>query len=145
MRQVLYFHGFASSPHSRKVTSLRELLAPDGIALDTPDLNVPSFERLDFDAMVDLGVARGRANSPRAIVGSSLGSLVALAVAKTVDAPLVLIAPALGIALAGSTSSPPAIRSASSTTRRTGRRRFTARSSSGWRGWTSIASRRRSR
>jgi len=96
---VLYFHGFASSPDSRKVTSLRELLAPDGIALDTPDLNVPSFERLDFDAMVALGLAHGRANPPRAIVGSSLGALVALAVSKReIDAPLVLIAPALGIA-----------------------------------------------
>ena len=99
MPSVLYFHGFASSPDSRKVTSLRELLAPDGIALDTPDLNVPSFERLDFDAMVALGLAHGRANPPRAIVGSSLGALVALAVAKRgIDAPLVLIAPALGIA-----------------------------------------------
>lgn len=99
MRRVLYFHGFASSPQSRKVTSLRELLAPDGITLDTPNLNVPSFERLDFNAMVDLGVARGRANPPCAIVGSSLGALVALAVAKAgIDAPLVLIAPALGIA-----------------------------------------------
>jgi pimeloyl-ACP methyl ester carboxylesterase len=97
-RQVLYFHGFASSPHSRKVIALRELLEPDGIALDAPDLNVPSFERLDFDAIVDLGVARGRANPPRAIAGSSLGALVALAVAKSIDAPLVLIAPALGIA-----------------------------------------------
>jgi pimeloyl-ACP methyl ester carboxylesterase len=36
---------------------------------------------------------------PRAIVGSSLGALVALEVAaRGVDAPLVLIAPALGIA-----------------------------------------------
>jgi hypothetical protein len=60
---------------------------------------VPSFERLDFGAMVDLGVARGRANPPRAIVGSSLGALVALAVAERgIDAPLILIAPALGIA-----------------------------------------------
>lgn len=99
MRQVLYFHGFASSPHSRKVSSLRELLAPDGIALDTPDLNVPSFERLDFDAMVDLGATSGRAKPPHAIVGSSLGALVALAVAEAgIDAPLILIAPALGIA-----------------------------------------------
>ncbi len=96
---VLYFHGFASSPHSRKVTSLRELLAPDGIELDTPDLNAPSFERLDFDAMVALGAARGRAHPPRAIIGSSLGALVALEVARRgVDAPLILIAPALGIA-----------------------------------------------
>ena len=48
--------------------------------------------------MVDLGVARGRAHPPRAIVGSSLGALVALEVSRRIDAPLVLIAPALGIA-----------------------------------------------
>jgi len=96
-KHALYFHGFASSPHSQKVTRLRELL--DDFELDTPDLNVPSFERLDFDAMVDLGVARGRAAAPDAIVGSSLGSMVALAVARRgIDAPLVLIAPPLGMA-----------------------------------------------
>ena len=88
--------------------SLRELLAPDGIVLDAPDLNVPSFEQLDFDAMVDLGAARGRANPPRAIVGSSLGSLVALEVARRgIDAPLVLIAPALGIVKRWTTELPP--------------------------------------
>jgi pimeloyl-ACP methyl ester carboxylesterase len=48
--------------------------------------------------MVDLGVRRGRTRPPRAIVGSSLGALVALEVAREIDAPLVLIAPALGIA-----------------------------------------------
>ena len=96
-KHVLYFHGFASSPHSQKVTRLRELL--DDVELDAPDLNVPSFERLDFDAMVDLGVARGRAAAPDAIVGSSLGSMIALAVARRgFDAPLVLIAPPLGMA-----------------------------------------------
>ena len=79
-KHILYFHGFASSPHSQKVTRLRKLL--DDFELDAPDLNVPSFERLDFDAMVDLGAARGRAAAPDAIVGSSLGSMVALAVAR---------------------------------------------------------------
>jgi len=49
---VLYFHGFASSPASAKITALRPLLAPQRIELDTPDLNVPSFEELDFEAMV---------------------------------------------------------------------------------------------
>jgi pimeloyl-ACP methyl ester carboxylesterase len=98
-KDILYFHGFASSPHSRKVTRLRDLLEPDGFVFDTPDLNVPSFEALDFDAMIDLGVARGRATPPSAIVGSSLGSLVALEVARQgIDAPLVLIAPPLGMA-----------------------------------------------
>jgi predicted esterase YcpF (UPF0227 family) len=99
MTSVLYFHGFASSPASAKITALRPLLAPHGIELHTPDLNVPSFERLDFDAVVDHAVEEGRRNPPRALVGSSLGSLVALAVAKRgVNVPLVLIAPALGVA-----------------------------------------------
>lgn len=97
--RVLYFHGFASSPASAKITALRPLLEPHGIVLDTPDMNVPSFERLDFDAVVAHGVAAARKNPPRAIVGSSLGAIIALAVAaQGIDAPLVLIAPALGVA-----------------------------------------------
>lgn len=99
MTNVLYFHGFASSPASAKITALRPLLEPDGIVLDTPDLNVPSFERLDFDRIVDRAVERAHENPPRVLVGSSLGALVALAVAKRgIHAPLVLIAPALGVA-----------------------------------------------
>jgi predicted esterase YcpF (UPF0227 family) len=96
---VLYFHGFASSPASAKITTLRPLLAPHAIELHTPDLNVPSFERLDFDAMVDHASALGEQIAPRALVGSSLGSLVALATARRgLRVPLVLIAPALGAA-----------------------------------------------
>jgi len=95
---VLYFHGFASSPDSAKVRGLRALLERDGIVLDVPDLNVPSFERLDFDAIVDKGVVCGRANPPRAIAGSSFGALIALQVARRgIAAPIVLIAPALGV------------------------------------------------
>lgn len=99
MRQVLYFHGFASSPASAKITALRPLLAPRGIELITPDLNAPSFERLDWNAMVDRGVAEAHRVQPVAMVGSSLGALVALAVAQRgMHVPLVLIAPALGVA-----------------------------------------------
>jgi len=98
-RSVLYFHGFASSPVGRKVEALTTLLAPDHIKLNVPDLNVPSFERLDFQAMVAEGVKAGRRLPPRAIVGSSLGALVSLGVLQRgVKAPLVLIAPALGVA-----------------------------------------------
>jgi hypothetical protein len=97
--RVLYFHGFASSPASAKITALRPLLEPFGIALDTPDLNVPSFERLRFAAMVDRAVECAEQRPPRAMVGSSMGSLVALSAARRgVDVPLVLIAPALGVA-----------------------------------------------
>lgn len=98
MKPVLYFHGFASSPASAKITALKPLLEPRGIELITPDLNVPSFGRLDWEAMVKFAADVGRATQIRAIVGSSLGALVALAVAaRGFDVPLVLIAPALGI------------------------------------------------
>jgi hypothetical protein len=97
MPRVLYFHGFASSPASAKIGLLRPLL-PD-VELETPDLNVPDFEQLDWNAIVDYAEAAARANPPDAIVGSSLGELVALAVAQRgISVPLVLIAPALGIA-----------------------------------------------
>lgn len=99
MVPVLYLHGFASSPASAKITALRPLVEPYGIVLETPDLNVPSFERLDFDAVIGHALECGRRVSARAIVGSSLGALVALAVARRgLNVPLVLIAPALGAA-----------------------------------------------
>ena len=99
MVSVLYFHGFASSPASAKITALRPLLEPHGIELNTPDCNVPSFERLDFDAVIEHALECARRTPPRAMVGSSLGSLIALAVAKRgIEVPLVLIAPALGVA-----------------------------------------------
>jgi pimeloyl-ACP methyl ester carboxylesterase len=95
---VLYLHGFASSPAGRKVTLLRGLLEPRGYRLVTPDLNRPSFEELDFEAMVAVAVAAAAAEPPVAIVGSSLGALAALAVSRRgIAAPLLLIAPALGL------------------------------------------------
>jgi predicted esterase YcpF (UPF0227 family) len=99
MTSVLYFHGFASSPASAKITALRPLLAPHGIELNAPDLNVPSFERLDFDAVVEHALVAAHATPPRAMVGSSMGALIALSLAQRgVNVPLVLIAPALGVA-----------------------------------------------
>ena len=99
MTPVLYFHGFASSPGSAKITALRPRLAPHGIELHTPDLNVPSFEQLDWDAVVKYGLEEACRVKPRAVVGSSLGALVALSLAKRgIVVPLVLIAPALGVA-----------------------------------------------
>lgn len=94
---ILYFHGFASSPASAKITALRPLLESHGIEIDAPDLNVPSFERLDFDEMVHTGLRAAEARPPRALVGSSVGAQVALAVAKYGPrVPLVLVAPAIG-------------------------------------------------
>ena len=94
---VLYFHGFASSPDSRKVNVIRSLLGPH-VELDAPDMNRPSFEKLDFDAIMDVAMEHARRTPPRAIVGSSFGALIALETARRgVAAPLVLIAPAVGL------------------------------------------------
>lgn len=107
-KSVLYFHGFASSPASAKITALRPLLTPHGIELNTPDLNVPSFEKLDFDAVVEHAFRAGRSRPPAAIVGSSLGALIALSVvARGLTAPLVLIAPAIGVAARWKEKLPP--------------------------------------
>jgi len=98
MKRLLYFHGFASSPASAKITAIRPMLAPD-IELVTPDLNVPSFELLDWNAIIDHVVDVAREQPPDLIAGSSLGALVALSIAsRGIVAPMVLIAPALGIA-----------------------------------------------
>jgi pimeloyl-ACP methyl ester carboxylesterase len=97
VRTVLYLHGFASSPAGRKVALLREALPADEFRVVAPDLNRPSFEKLDFREIVASVVRAAEADVPAVVVGSSLGAMVALeASRKGVRVPLVLIAPALG-------------------------------------------------
>ena len=79
------------------MTALRERLGPQGLRVVAPDLNIPSFERLDFKSMAQLAAWEVKRHLPAVVVGSSLGALVALAVEKgALFAPLVLVAPALG-------------------------------------------------
>ena len=62
-----------------------------------PDLNIPSFQKLDFKAMAKVAYWEAKKHMPAVIVGSSLGAMVALDVARIAPAPgLLLIAPALG-------------------------------------------------
>ncbi len=77
---------------------LREALEPEGYRVVAPDLNRPSFEKLDFEAIVAEALQVAAADRPDVAVGSSLGALVALAAARQggLSAPLVLVAPALG-------------------------------------------------
>ena len=96
MPRLLYFHGFASSPASAKIALMRPMLEPE-LELITPDLNVPSFEKLDWDAIVDVAQTLLSVHDVDLLAGSSMGALVALSIAKP-DVPLLLIAPALGIA-----------------------------------------------
>jgi hypothetical protein len=97
MKKILYLHGFASSPAGRKISALKDLMEPRGFEIVAPDLNIPTFRRLDFDAIVRLALWEAKRHSPAVIVGSSLGALAALEVCRRgAAAPLLLIAPALG-------------------------------------------------
>ena len=97
--RILYLHGLASSPKGRKRELLEKRFEKEGLTVAAPDLNVPSFRKLNFFEMV--AVARGACerNCPRVVVGSSLGALVALSLAESsssFSSSLVLIAPAMG-------------------------------------------------
>ena len=97
--QVLYLHGFASSPRSSKATFFAEKLASKGINMVTPDLNEPDFSTLTVSRMLkQAGDTIDAANGPLALIGSSLGGFVAVQAALVHAARvqrLVLLAPAL--------------------------------------------------
>ena len=97
--QVLYLHGFASSPHSSKATFLSRKFAERGIRTIVPDLNEPSFSTLTITRMLQqVASALARVDGPFVVVGSSLGGFVAVQTALQ-HAPriarIVLLAPAL--------------------------------------------------
>lgn len=102
---ILYLHGLASSPRGRKRAVLEDRFGPDGFEVVAPDLNVPSFRRLDFREMVGISADSFERARARVVVGSSLGALVALSLAEALSSSpsssswpfsLVLVAPALG-------------------------------------------------
>jgi pimeloyl-ACP methyl ester carboxylesterase len=98
VKAILYLHGLASSPKGRKADFLSRRFAADDFEIVAPDLNVPSFERLSFEAIVNRASEAQAECAPAVIVGSSLGALVALSLAQRSGPsgpPLVLIAPAL--------------------------------------------------
>lgn len=99
-----YLHGFGSSPRSHKGVALERAFAERGLVLERPDLNRPSFKRLDYAAIleaVDEMDARHSSSRPWRMVGSSLGGWTAARWAELhpgrVDR-LVLLAPAFDLA-----------------------------------------------
>lgn len=98
--RLLYLHGFASGPGSKKGMAVAERLAARA-AVERLDLRVPSLERLSLAAMI--ATTRAAIGGPReraVLIGSSLGGLVAARLAE--DEPrvcaLILMAPALRFA-----------------------------------------------
>jgi uncharacterized protein len=99
LMQVLYLHGFASSPHSSKALFFGKKLAERGIAFHAPDLNAPDFSTLTVSRMLQQARAIvDGAGEPVAVIGSSLGGFVAVQAALAYPGRIervVLLAPAL--------------------------------------------------
>ena len=77
---ILYLHGFASGPLSKKGVAFEEHFAARGIAIQRLDLRVPSFEHLRLSAMID--TVRAAIGDSAILIGSSLGALTAARVAE---------------------------------------------------------------
>jgi uncharacterized protein len=97
--QVLYLHGFASSPESSKARFLSRKFAERSVRMLVPDLNQPDFSTLTVTRMLQqVEQTLASAEGPLVIVGSSLGGFVAVQAAlRHPDriTRVVLLAPAL--------------------------------------------------
>ena len=106
---ILYLHGFASGPQSKKGVEVEAHFAKKGIAIQRLNLRVPSFEHLRLSAMIE--TVRGAIDHATSLmpagrrhrtvlIGSSLGALTAARVAERDDrvSAVVLLAPAFQLA-----------------------------------------------
>jgi pimeloyl-ACP methyl ester carboxylesterase len=96
--RVLYLHGFASSPQSRKAGFFAEKLSDEGFEVHIPDLAAGDFEHLTISGQLKV-IERLAANQPAILIGSSLGGyLAALFAARypNLIRKVILLAPAFG-------------------------------------------------
>jgi uncharacterized protein len=99
MGRVLYLHGFASSPASRKAQIFRKRFAEAGVELEIPALEEGSFRDLTISGQLRV-VERTLVGEPAHLIGSSMGGyLAALYASRHPEIRrLVLMAPAFGFA-----------------------------------------------
>lgn len=93
--RVLYLHGFASSPGSRKARFFAARLGALGVPVEIPDLAGGQFERLTITGQLKL-IENATQGQPVIIIGSSLGGYLGAlyAAAHSEVDRLVLLAPA---------------------------------------------------
>jgi pimeloyl-ACP methyl ester carboxylesterase len=99
MNDILYLHGFASSPASSKARFFAQYLRARGATVDIPDLAAGDFENLTLSSQLNVieRAAAGRtASRPVSLIGSSMGGYLAALYAQRHPeiARLVLLAPA---------------------------------------------------
>jgi len=95
MPRIIYLHGFASGPGSKKARFFRERFAELGIGIEVPDLAEGNFRQLTLSGQLAVieRVSRGK---PAILMGSSMGGyLAALYAARHPEVErIVLMAPA---------------------------------------------------
>ncbi len=97
--RVVYLHGFASGPQSRKARFFSELLYSAGVDVTVPDLAEGRFRELTVTAQLAV-IARACRKGPVTLIGSSMGGyLAALYAARHAQVErVVLMAPAFAFA-----------------------------------------------
>ena len=96
MQRVIYLHGFASSPHSRKAQFFAEKLSQEGCTVEVPDLAGGDFEHLTLSGQLQI-VEKLLAAGPAIVFGSSMGGYLAAIAAERFPQQVqkvVLLAPA---------------------------------------------------
>jgi pimeloyl-ACP methyl ester carboxylesterase len=97
---VIYLHGFASGPASRKARFFQARLQEEGVEVRVPDLAQGDFENLTITGQLAV-LEEAAGSGPVRLVGSSMGGyLAALMAARKPECVerLVLLAPAFGFA-----------------------------------------------
>ena len=99
LETIVYLHGFASGPGSRKAQYFRERFLESGHSLAIPDLAEGDFENLTITGQLRV-VERLVGDRPAILIGSSMGGyLTALYAARhPAVCRVVLLAPAFGFA-----------------------------------------------
>ncbi len=95
MNRIIYLHGFASGPASKKARFFRERFAERGIEIEVPDLAEGDFDHLTITRQLSV-IDRTAKEEPIWLIGSSLGGyLAALYAARHPEVErLMLMAPA---------------------------------------------------
>ena len=95
MSRIVYLHGFASGPTSKKAQFFRQRFAQLGIGLDIPDLADGNFERLTISGQLGV-IERASRGEPVTLIGSSMGGYLAalFAARHAYVEKIVLMAPA---------------------------------------------------